>query len=555
MPHNYNTRNSKCTFDILLEHSTRNHIKSIPKSPKKKKVNIKDDNIININAEENLKKIIKKNILKHFLLDEFNDDDSVICDEYAEDESIYYNSLPEQKKKIIDKMENQIENLNKQDMPYRFQVLSAKLSIETKSLLINKLNQFNQLDSSDSEYFKLSKWLDTFASIPFGKYSQPAITKYDPGINIKNFLINTKNILDSVIYSHAEAKSEIIQYVCNSISNPNINGKVLAIQGPAGNGKTTLIKNGVAKALKRPFGFVALGGAQDSSFLEGFDYTYEGSKCGKIIDILKKCNCMNPIIYFDELDKISDTPKGEEISNMLCHIIDPSQNNTFYDRYLSEIEIDLSKVIFIFSFNNESLINPILKDRLKIIRTDGYNIADKINIANKFLIPECLKSLNLVDKIVFEKNSLKNIIMNFTNNEKGVRELKRNIEAICSKINLYSYLNIKQDKPEADKIDKLEATKLTKPTKPEADKADKPEADKADKPEADKADKPEADKIDKTETEIKYNIIKKKNKDDDKSLVKFKIENFKFPIMVNDDLVNNILKCKTVDESIAHIYL
>ena len=134
--------------------------------------------------------------------------------------------------------------------------------------------------------------------------------------------------------------------------------------------------------------------------------------------------------------------KGEEISNLLCHLIDPSQNNTFYDRYLSEIEIDLSKVIFIFSFNNESLINPILKDRLKIIRTDGYNIEDKVNIANKFLIPECLKNLDLEGKITFDKDSLKNIIRNFTNSEKGVRELKRNIEEICSKINLYSYLSI-----------------------------------------------------------------------------------------------------------------
>ena len=541
MPHNYNTRNSNsnsnCSFDILLENT-----KDPKKNNTRKRRDVEKGNtgkVMNIEADENLKKIIKKNILKHFLLDnQFDDEDdnAVIGDEYEEAESEYYNSLPEQKKKIIDKIEDQIENLNKQDMPYRFQVLSSKLSIETKSLLIGKLNHFNQLDSSDSEYFKLSKWLDTFSSIPFGKYSKPTICKHDSREDIKNFLINTKTILDNVIYSHTEAKNEIVQYVCNSISNPDINGKVLAIQGPAGNGKTTLIKNGVAKALKRPFGFIALGGAQDSSFLEGFDYTYEGSKCGKIIDILKKCSCMNPIIYFDELDKISDTPKGEEISNLLCHLIDPSQNNTFYDRYLSEIEIDLSKIIFIFSFNDESLINPILKDRLKIIRTDGYNIEDKINIANKFLIPECLESLNLQDKIVFERGPLKKIIRNFTDSEKGVRELKRNIEEICSKINLYSYLsitNIVKDESVKDESMKDESVK-------------------------DESMKDESVKDESTESDIIYNIIKKKDKQEDKdnnSLVMFDIVNFKFPLTVKDDLVNLILKSKPINHSISHIYL
>ena len=536
MPHNYNTRNKKCSFDILLEPSKRqspNSDKKIKSKSNAVKSNAtKDKDMV---VETNLKNIIKKNILKHFLLDdEFNEDDESTCD-YEEEESEYYNSLPEQKQKIIDKMETEIENLNKQVMPYRFQVLSSKLSLETKSLLINKLNQFNQLDSSDGEYFKLSKWLDTFSSIPFSKFSKPTITKEDSKINIKNFLINTKNILDSVIYSHTEAKNEIVQYLCNTISNPDIQGKVLAIQGPAGNGKTTLIKNGVAKALKRPFGFIALGGAQDSSFLEGFDYTYEGSKCGKIVDILKKCNCMNPIIYFDELDKISDTPKGEEISNLLCHLIDPSQNNTFYDKYLSEIEIDLSKIIFIFSFNNESLINPILKDRLKIIRTDGYDIEDKINIAEKFLIPECLKSLNLENKILFEKKTLKHIIRNFANKEKGVRELKRNIEEICSKINLYSYLN------EASSENVTE-TNVTETNVTETNVTDL---------------KTSSENVTETNvTETKYNIIKKVKDSKDKSvLVKFSIENFRLPITVNDDLVKCILEAKPVNESLSHIYM
>ena len=507
MPHNYNTRNKNHSFDILLDNSKKksNYSPKQLKVEKFKKEKEKDNNIID---ESELKNIIKNNILKHFLLkDGLNDtgDEEIIL-EYDEDENDYYNSLPNQKKTKIDKLEEEIENINKQSVPYRFKILSTKLPLETKSLLINKLNQFNQLESSDSEYFKLSKWLDTFSQIPFGKLTKSAIGSDNSKEDIKKFLINTKDILDNVIYSHKEAKNQIIEYVCNSISNPNINGKVLAIQGPPGNGKTTLIKNGVAKALKRPFGFVALGGAQDSSFLEGFDYTYEGSKCGKIIDILRKCNCMNPIIYFDELDKISDTPKGEEISNLLCHLIDPSQNNTFYDRYFSEIEIDLSKVTFIFSFNNESLINPILKDRLKIIRTGGYKLDDKINISKQFLIPECLKNINLDNQIIFDDKILKYIITIFTNTEKGVRELKRNIEEICSKINLYSYLNCnKNETIESDTV--------------------------------------------------KYNIIKKIDNKNQSELINFEIENFKLPIKITSELIDLILVRNSINDSIAHIYL
>ena len=100
-----------------------------------------------------------------------------------------------------------------------------------------------------------------------------------------------------------------------------------------GNGKTTLVKEGIAKALNRPFAFIALGGASDSAYFDGHCYTYEGSQPGRIINILQECKCMNPIIYFDELDKISDTPKGEEITNFLCHLIDYSQNNCFHDKY------------------------------------------------------------------------------------------------------------------------------------------------------------------------------------------------------------------------------
>jgi hypothetical protein len=201
---------------------------------------------------------------------------------------------------------------------------------------------------------------------------------------------------------------------------------------------TSLVKEGISKILNRPFAFIALGGATDSSFLEGHSYTYEGSTWGKIVQILIDSKCMNPVIYFDELDKISDTPKGEEIAGILTHLTDTSQNSQFHDKYFSEIDFDLSKCLFIFSYNDESKINPILKDRMYRIQTKGYNQKQKTIISNNYLLPK------IREQVVFDSNdiiipdeTLHYIIENFCNKEDGVRNLKRCLEIIHTKLNLY----------------------------------------------------------------------------------------------------------------------
>ena len=190
------------------------------------------------------------------------------------------------------------------------------------------------------------------------------------------------------------------------LTNPNAVGNAIAINGPPGTGKTTLVKEGISKILNRDFAFLALGGATDSSFLEGHSYTYEGSTWGKIVDILVQSNCMNPVIYFDELDKISDSPKGEEITGILTHLTDTTQNDKFHDKYFSEIEFDLSKCLFIFSYNDESKVNPILKDRMYRIETKGYESPQKLIIANKYLLP------TIRDQVKFDS---KDITIDLTN--------------------------------------------------------------------------------------------------------------------------------------------
>jgi ATP-dependent Lon protease len=201
---------------------------------------------------------------------------------------------------------------------------------------------------------------------------------------------------------------------------------------------TSLVKEGISKILNRPFAFIALGGATDSSFLEGHSYTYEGSTWGKIVQILLDSKCMNPVIYFDELDKISDTPKGEEIAGILTHLTDTSQNTQFHDKYFAELDFDLSKCLFIFSYNDESKINPILKDRMYRIQTKGYNLKQKTTISNHYLLPKIREQVLFAkEDVIIPDETLHYIIDNFCSKEEGVRNFKRCLEIIFTKLNLY----------------------------------------------------------------------------------------------------------------------
>ena len=252
------------------------------------------------------------------------------------------------------------------------------------------------------------------------------------------FMEDSKKILDDAVFGLNDAKMLIMQMIGQWITNPDAMGSAIAIKGPPGTGKTTLVKEGISKILNRDFAFIALGGATDSSSLEGHGYTYEGSTWGKIVDILIQTKCMNPVIYFDELDKISDTPKGEEIVGILTHLTDTTQNNQFHDKYFAEIDFDLSKCLFIFSYNDESKINPILKDRMYRIQTEGYNQKEKAVISMRYMLPKIREQVKFSESdIEISDDILKYIISTYTGEEKGVRNLKRCLEVIYTKLNLY----------------------------------------------------------------------------------------------------------------------
>ena len=326
------------------------------------------------------------------------------------------------------------------DKPYRLSLLQSKIPAKFKAIAMTKLNMLRNMEPGDSEYHKIKNWVDTFMKIPFSVNKNLSVSIKD-GVDVCNsFLKNAKKTLDDCVYGLDDAKMQIMQMVGQWISNPSAVGTAIAIKGAMGTGKTTLVKEGISKILGREFAFIALGGATDSSFLEGHSYTYEGSTWGKIVQILIDSKCMNPVIYFDELDKVSDTPRGQEIIGILTHLTDTSQNSQFHDKYFSEIDFDLSKCLFIFSYNDESMVNPILRDRMYRIQTKGYDAKDKNVIAKQYLLPKIAEQINFTpEDIIIPDDTIQYIISNqgLTKNEEGVRNLKRCFEIIYTKLNLF----------------------------------------------------------------------------------------------------------------------
>jgi len=326
------------------------------------------------------------------------------------------------------------------DKPYRLALLESSIPPKLKANAMQKINMLRSMDSCDPEYFKIKHWVDNFMRIPFCKYKSLSVSMADGIEKCHEFMMNAKNILDTCVYGLDDAKLQILQMVGQWISNPQAMGTAIAIKGPPGTGKTTLVKDGISKILGREFVFIPLGGASDASFLEGHSYTYEGSIWGKIVQSLMDCQCMNPVFYFDELDKLSETPKGEEIAGILTHLTDTSQNSQFHDKYFSEMDFDLSKCLFIFSYNDEHKVNPILRDRMYRIMTNGYESKEKIVIAKQFMLPKIREQVNFQpEEIIIPEETIRYIVgaKHLTHEEAGVRNMKRCLEIIHTKLNLF----------------------------------------------------------------------------------------------------------------------
>ena len=259
-----------------------------------------------------------------------------------------------------------------------------------------------------------------------------------------DYMNNITDILDNAVHGHKLAKRQIERIIGQWI-NGEQSGYCFGFEGPPGVGKTSLARKGLAKCLNsddnsfRPFSFIALGGSSNGSTLSGHNYTYVGSTWGRIVDILVETKCMNPIIFIDELDKISRTENGKEIIGILTHLVDPTQNECFQDKYFSGIDLDLSKALFIFSYNDVDLIDKVLLDRIHRIKFNHLTLEDKKTITKKHILPELYKKIGIQDIIEISEEVITFIIEKYTY-ESGVRKLKEILFEIISEINL-EFLN------------------------------------------------------------------------------------------------------------------
>jgi ATP-dependent Lon protease len=261
--------------------------------------------------------------------------------------------------------------------------------------------------------------------------------------NIDGLMTSIMEKLDLSVYGHSHAKNQILKVFGQWMTGKQ-KGYCFGFEGSPGIGKTSLAKKGLTQCLidvdgtPRPFHFIALGGSANGSTLEGHGYTYQNSVWGRIADILMESKCMNPIIYIDELDKVSKTEHGREIIGILTHLIDSTQNEGFQDKYFMGIELDVSNVLFVFSYNNPEDIDPILLDRIHRIHFENLLLHEKIEIVKQFVLPELNDKMgwdSSHETIVLSDCMIEYIVKTYTN-EPGIRKLKELLFDLVGEINI-----------------------------------------------------------------------------------------------------------------------
>ena len=399
-----------------------------------------------------------------------------------------------EKFRFLKELRKKRSRTNHLDVPYETRIESMLVDDEIKQKAFQQLKTMKRSKDGD---VKVQTYLDNLLRIPFGIYREEeimtclssiakeinsiqskmfdtyesVITEHDiadwiaqtssnlkSGTELKQrveeiekrlscfredkirYMQHVRSCLDKSVYGHKVAKDQLERIVCQWITGKS-DGMILGLQGPPGVGKTSIIKNGLSKCLvdsngnERPFSFLPLGGLSGSSLLVGHNFTYQGSRWGRIAGILMDSKVMNPILFIDELDKVSKTERGEEIVGILTHLTDSTQNSQFYDRYFSGIPLDLSKVLIIFSFNDIDKIDRVLRDRITCIHIDPLDTNDKLEICTHFLLPDILNIVGFrKNDLHISNDDLRYIIHTFTF-EAGVRRLKQILYHIVREYN------------------------------------------------------------------------------------------------------------------------
>jgi endopeptidase La len=424
----------KIPFGIFKEESILNRINSIKEEFQQIITCITKLNILELENKSDYNNLEIMSILSQLK----NNSDNLInkkIKEYCYDQITSFNNRAE-----LVNISNMINNLIK-----KYEIKNFKLTCSKKNIneIKNQIKDFLDLSIDDNDL--LDDVIKNFINDKTSLLTLNNLSHYTKKIEdkqkeISNFMTSMTETLDDAVFGHSKAKRQVERIIGQWI-NGQKTGYCLGFEGPPGVGKTSLAKKGIANCLidqngeSRPFAFIAMGGSSNGSTFEGHNYTYVGSTWGKIVDILIEKKCMNPIIFIDELDKVSKTEHGKEIIGILTHLIDSTQNDSFQDKYFNGIDLDLSKVLFIFSYNDYELIDRILLDRIHRIKFEHLTINDKLVITEKYILPEIYKKIGLENVINFPSDVIQFIINHYTY-ESGVRKLKEILFEILGEINL-----------------------------------------------------------------------------------------------------------------------
>jgi len=308
--------------------------------------------------------------------------------------------------------------------PLRIQVLQSSLPEDVKMQIFETLRTCN----SD----KYAQWVKRALLLPLAvRAPQPVCT------SVHDAVVTARECMESVATGFDEVKTEILKIVCqHAYGSHCVSGFSIGLEGAPGTGKTHFSRNAIAKALNRPLVEIQLGGATDISYLLGIIYPYEGSKEGRLAAGLIEAGVRNPIFYFDEVDKISDTERGRELASVLIHLIDPTSNTSIRDRYFHGINIDFSECLFIFSYNDASKVSPILLDRIRTFQIPLPTLSQRCDILRKHIVPRVTQRLNATH--VLDQDAIEFLAEVSERCDEGMRGAEKDVDNIMSLAQLHS---------------------------------------------------------------------------------------------------------------------
>ncbi|MBQ9078192.1 MAG: endopeptidase La [Ruminococcus sp.] len=298
-------------------------------------------------------------------------------------------------------------------------IMALKIDDKSREKLLKEADRLAKLPAASQEAFVIKNYLDTVLDLPWGVYSKAKLS-----------LEKAEAVLEKEHYGLKKVKERILEFLAVHMLNPEIKGQIICLSGPPGIGKTSIAKS-VAKAMGRKYARVSLGGVRDEADIRGHRKTYVGAMPGRIITAISQAGTSNPLILFDEIDKLCSDIKGDPSSAML-EVLDSEQNNAFRDHYI-EVPFDLSKAVFLTTANDVSRIPAPLLDRMEIIELPSYTAEEKYHITKEHLIPKQLKEHGLKTSQLKIADEAINDIIQFYTKEAGVRNLERKIASICRK--------------------------------------------------------------------------------------------------------------------------